>query len=140
MVRLAKRQPHRIPGLRMLRPLLGAHMSVAGGLEHALAAGTAAGCDCIQIFVKNSTNGVLPPSATIRSLRYLRNAVLAAYDNPVGAGGKRRAATTTRVSRGNRCARLPHPVRVRYAVSGCGREMPVRVRKVTGNGRGGCVA
>lgn len=34
-------------------PLFGAHMSVAGGLEHAFTAGAAAGCDCLQIFVKN---------------------------------------------------------------------------------------
>jgi len=31
----------------------GAHMSVAGGLENAFDAGRRAGCDCIQIFVKN---------------------------------------------------------------------------------------
>lgn len=31
----------------------GAHMSVAGGFENAFAAGVAAGCDCLQIFVKN---------------------------------------------------------------------------------------
>ncbi len=32
---------------------LGAHMSVAGGLENAFVAGAAVGCDCLQIFVKN---------------------------------------------------------------------------------------
>lgn len=31
----------------------GAHMSVAGGLHRAFEAGVAAGCDCLQIFVKN---------------------------------------------------------------------------------------
>ncbi|MCH7491936.1 MAG: deoxyribonuclease IV [Gemmatimonadetes bacterium] len=31
----------------------GAHMSVAGGFENAFAAGLRAGCDCLQIFVKN---------------------------------------------------------------------------------------
>jgi deoxyribonuclease-4 len=31
----------------------GAHMSVAGVLENAFAAGEAVGCDCLQIFVKN---------------------------------------------------------------------------------------
>jgi deoxyribonuclease-4 len=34
--------------------LLGAHMSVAGGLDQALLRGRAAGCDVIQIFSKNS--------------------------------------------------------------------------------------
>lgn len=31
----------------------GAHLSVAGGLENALSAAVAVGCDCLQIFVKN---------------------------------------------------------------------------------------
>jgi deoxyribonuclease-4 len=35
------------------KPRFGAHMSVAGGLENAFAAGEAVGCDCLQIFVKN---------------------------------------------------------------------------------------
>lgn len=39
---------------KMKRPLLGAHMSVAGGLDQALFRGKAAGCDVIQIFSKNS--------------------------------------------------------------------------------------
>ena len=34
-------------------PPLGAHMSVAGGIENAFAAGAAVGCDCLQVFVKN---------------------------------------------------------------------------------------
>ncbi len=34
--------------------LLGAHMSIAGGLDQALIRGRAAGCDVIQIFSKNS--------------------------------------------------------------------------------------
>ena len=33
--------------------MFGAHMSVAGGLHHAVARGLAIGCDCLQIFVKN---------------------------------------------------------------------------------------
>lgn len=33
--------------------LLGAHMSVAGGLDKSFAAGIAVGCDCMQIFVRN---------------------------------------------------------------------------------------
>lgn len=34
-------------------PRLGAHMSVAGGLENAFSAGSEVGCECLQIFVKN---------------------------------------------------------------------------------------
>ena len=39
----------------------GAHMSVAGGLENAFAAGRDAGCDCLQIFVKNQRQWKAPP-------------------------------------------------------------------------------
>ena len=34
-------------------PRIGVHVSVAGGLENAFTNAVAAGCDCIQIFVKN---------------------------------------------------------------------------------------
>lgn len=34
-------------------PAFGAHRSIAGGFEHAFAAGARVGCDCLQIFVKN---------------------------------------------------------------------------------------
>lgn len=43
------------------RPPLGAHMSVAGGLENALTAAVAAGCDCLQVFVKNQRQWAAPP-------------------------------------------------------------------------------
>ena len=35
------------------RPLLGAHMSIAGGVSQSLARGQQIGCDCIQIFTKS---------------------------------------------------------------------------------------
>lgn len=41
--------------------LLGAHMSVAGGLDQALIRGRAAGCDVIQIFSKNSNQWKAKP-------------------------------------------------------------------------------
>src|ERR1700720_1838139 len=40
--------------LPMKRPLLGAHMSIAGGVSEALVRGRDAGCECIQIFTKSS--------------------------------------------------------------------------------------
>ncbi len=40
-------------GERPARPLLGAHVSVAGGLERAFARGDELGCEAIQIFVAN---------------------------------------------------------------------------------------
>jgi deoxyribonuclease-4 len=36
------------------RPLLGAHVSIAGGVAQALVRGKALGCECIQIFTKSS--------------------------------------------------------------------------------------
>lgn len=35
-------------------PILGAHMSIAGGYYHAVEAAAAAGCDCVQLFTKNN--------------------------------------------------------------------------------------
>ena len=41
------------PSPKRVGPPFGAHLSVAGGLENAFAAGIEVGCDCLQIFVKN---------------------------------------------------------------------------------------
>lgn len=35
-------------------PILGAHMSIAGGYDKAVEAAHAAGCDCVQLFTKNN--------------------------------------------------------------------------------------
>ena len=35
-------------------PILGAHMSIAGGYFKAIQAGQTAGCDCVQVFTKNN--------------------------------------------------------------------------------------
>lgn len=42
-------------------PSFGAHMSIAGGLENAFAAGARVGCECLQIFVKNQRQWHAPP-------------------------------------------------------------------------------
>ncbi len=42
-------------------PPLGAHRSVAGGLENAFAEGVRVGCDCLQIFVRNQRQWRAPP-------------------------------------------------------------------------------
>jgi deoxyribonuclease-4 len=47
------------PALR--RPLLGAHMSIAGGVGQALVRGTEAGCECVQIFTKSSRQWAAKP-------------------------------------------------------------------------------
>ena len=35
-------------------PILGAHMSIAGGYYKAVESAAAAGCDCVQVFTKNN--------------------------------------------------------------------------------------
>jgi deoxyribonuclease-4 len=45
------------------RPLLGAHMSIAGGVSQALERGRAAGCECVQIFTKSSRQWAAKPYA-----------------------------------------------------------------------------
>ena len=52
-------------------PLLGAHMSVAGGLPLAVERAVAHGCDAFQIFAKNANQwrGRIVPSAEIREFR-----------------------------------------------------------------------
>lgn len=62
---LTNSQPHAgkttHPRAREVR--LGAHVSVAGGLEKAIAAGERVGCDCLQIFVKNQRRWHAPKLA-----------------------------------------------------------------------------
>ncbi|HXD89938.1 MAG TPA: deoxyribonuclease IV [Candidatus Binataceae bacterium] len=45
------------------RPLLGAHMSIAGGVSQALERGRTAGCECVQIFTKSSRQWASKPYA-----------------------------------------------------------------------------
>lgn len=57
-------------------PVLGAHLSIAGGLERALADAAALGCECLQIFVKNQRQWRAPPlrKEQIATFRDMRNA------------------------------------------------------------------
>jgi len=57
------------------RPRLGAHMSVAGGLDQALHRGKTAGCEVIQIFSKNSNQWKAKPLAEeeIANFKQARN-------------------------------------------------------------------
>ena len=45
------------------RPLLGAHMSIAGGVSQALERGRTVGCECVQIFTKSSRQWASKPYA-----------------------------------------------------------------------------
>jgi deoxyribonuclease IV len=44
-----------------LRPLLGAHMSIAGGVSQSLERGNQIGCECIQIFTRSSRQWAAKP-------------------------------------------------------------------------------
>ena len=43
------------------RPLIGAHVSIAGGVSQSLARGRQIGCDCIQIFTKSTRQWASKP-------------------------------------------------------------------------------
>jgi deoxyribonuclease-4 len=45
----------------MKRPLLGAHMSIAGGVAEALSRAMSVGCECLQIFTKTSRQWAAKP-------------------------------------------------------------------------------
>ncbi len=63
-------------------PLLGAHMSVAGGLHRAFAAAEAVGCTCLQIFVKNQRQWTGKP-LTADDVRRFREAARRTAVRPV---------------------------------------------------------
>lgn len=70
----------------MPKPLLGAHVSVAGGLERAFDRGEALGCRAIQIFVKNP-NQWRHPRLTDEGVERFRSAREASSIGPVVAHG-----------------------------------------------------
>ena len=57
------------------RPLLGAHMSIAGGVGEALIRGQKVGCDCIQIFTKSSRQWAAKPYTAEEIAAFRQNQV-----------------------------------------------------------------
>jgi deoxyribonuclease IV len=55
------------------RPLLGAQMSIAGGIGEALTRGQQVGCDCIQIFTKSSRQWACKPYSKDEVETFKRN-------------------------------------------------------------------
>jgi deoxyribonuclease-4 len=51
-------------------PLLGAHMSIAGGYDQAVVAAAEVGCDCVQIFTKNSNQWRARPITAVEAARF----------------------------------------------------------------------
>ncbi len=69
------------------RPLLGAHMSIAGEVGEALIRGKSIGCDCIQIFTKSSRQWAAKPYTEEQIANFKRNqretgiAIVVAHDS-----------------------------------------------------------
>jgi len=55
------------------RPLLGAHMSIAGGVSESIGRGKSIGCDCIQIFTKSSRTWKNKPYSEEEIAAFRRN-------------------------------------------------------------------
>jgi deoxyribonuclease-4 len=55
------------------KPLLGAHVSIAGGVAESIARGTSIGCDCIQIFTKSSRQWKSKPYTEEEIAAFRRN-------------------------------------------------------------------
>ncbi len=55
------------------RPLLGAHMSIAGGVGESVGRGKSIGCDCIQIFTKSSRQWKSKPYTEEEIAAFRRN-------------------------------------------------------------------
>jgi len=55
------------------RPLLGAHMSIAGGVAESIGRGKSIGCDCIQIFTKSSRQWKSKPYSEEETAAFRRN-------------------------------------------------------------------
>jgi deoxyribonuclease IV len=69
-LRVTKQFPMPIPDTSRLAPILGAHTSIAGGLEKAVARAVASGCQCLQIFTKNSNQWQARPIAVDEAKRF----------------------------------------------------------------------
>src|ERR1039458_5591463 len=57
------------------RPLLGAHMSIAGEVGEALIRGKQVGCECIQIFTKSSRQWASKPYRKEEIENFKRNQI-----------------------------------------------------------------
>lgn len=57
-------------------PLLGTHVSIAGGIELAVARATAIGCRALQIFTRNASRWASPPlsDTSVQAFRHARSA------------------------------------------------------------------
>jgi deoxyribonuclease-4 len=107
------------------RPLLGAHMSIAGGVGEALIRGKQAGCECIQIFTKSSRQWASKPYSKEEIENFKRNQietgieVVIAHDSYLVNLGAPNEALRVKSVRGfidelNRCEALGVPILVAH--------------------------
>ncbi len=63
-----------MPGVTAAAPLIGAHVSISGGIEKAFARGEEVGCSAIQLFTRNASRWVAPPlkDQSIKAFREAR--------------------------------------------------------------------
>lgn len=62
--------------------MFGSHLSVAGGLEHALAEAKSLGCDCVQIFTRNQRRWDNPPISKDEIARWSEGIAALGWDQP----------------------------------------------------------
>jgi deoxyribonuclease IV len=65
------------------RPLLGAHMSIAGGIGEALIRGKQVGCDCIQIFTRSTRQWAAKPLSKEEIETFKRNQLETGIDTVI---------------------------------------------------------
>ena len=123
------------------RQRFGAHMSIAGGLERAFAAGVAAGCDCLQIFVKNQRQWAGRPLSDEAVAQY-KAAEQATGLGPVVAhatylinmaspdAANRRRSVDALTDELNRCARLGVPYLVLHPGSHMGEGVDAGIQRI----------
>jgi deoxyribonuclease-4 len=116
-------------------------MSIAGGLENAFAAGVAAGCDCLQIFVKNQRQWTARPLGDDAIERYksaeresgLRPVVAHAtyLINPASPDTtNRRRSLAALIDETDRCVRLGVPYLVLHPGAHMGEGVDAGVRRI----------
>lgn len=70
----------RLPAGGGTSPLVGAHMSAAGGLSRAVERAVAAGCRTLQVFTKNSNQWAGKPIGEVEAAAFRRDAAAAGLD------------------------------------------------------------
>jgi deoxyribonuclease-4 len=127
-------------GFELNRPLLGAHMSIAGGVSQALPRGRDAGCECIQIFTKSSRQWAAKPypreeiESFQKTRRELGIKMIVAHDSylvNLGAadGALRKKSIAGVIDELERCEQLGIPLLITHpgAHVGVGEEEGIRL-------------